>query len=405
MSQILQPGQHLDPDQLSAFVELALPEHERLATLAHLSECSHCRQIVFLSQQALPQTAPPPHPAPVWTRWFTSTPALSLAAASLACALIVAVSLHLHHISQSTAIATTASPSPAPHPAEPTPGPIAEPKQEGSAAAATSPTVLATPHQQPKAASPAPLFPTHANKTSVNGQSFAKPLTPRINGASYGAINGTGSSSSMPILKSLLGQPQQQATTSQNGGLAPAPSTKSLDQATSSGAALALLPAQSRNTNETVSVEATPAQIQTETTDADSLFARTVNAKKNAQAPLPSNLTIVTIISNGHQTLAADTAGALFLSLDAGQHWTLVDQQWTGKAVQLSLTASPSPQPTPPSQQRGAIHGAVSAAMSPARTGVNTNAAATTTIPSSFQLTTDSGAIWTSPDGLIWKPR
>ena len=404
MSQILQPGQHLDPDQLSAFVESALPKHERLATLAHLSECSHCRQIVFLSQQALPQTATTPHPAPVWTRWFTSTPGLSLAAASFACALIVAVSLHLHHTSQSPAVATTATPSSAPHPAEPTAGSIAEPRQEGNAAAATSPAVLATPHPQPKAVSPAPL-PTHSdkpNKAIADGQGFEKPLTPQINGVTYGAIRGTGSSNSMPILKSLLGQPQQQATTSQNAGLAPAPSTKPLDQAASSGAALALLPAQSRNTNETVSVVAAPAQIQTETTDADNLFARTANAKKNAQATLPSNLAIMTTISNGHQTLAVDTAGALFLSLDAGQHWTLVDQQWTGKAAQLSLAASPS---TQPSQQRGAIHGAVSAAMSPARAGVNTNAAATTTIPLSFQLTTDSGAVWTSPDGLIWKPR
>src|ERR1700734_3531484 len=97
MSQLFQRGQHLDADQLNAFVAHVLPEHERLETVAHLSECSHCRQIVFLAQQAEPQVASVPDAVPAWRRWFTSTPLLVAASSAFACVLIVAVSLRLHH--------------------------------------------------------------------------------------------------------------------------------------------------------------------------------------------------------------------------------------------------------------------------------------------------------------------
>jgi Carboxypeptidase regulatory-like domain/Putative zinc-finger len=49
MSELLQSGQHPDADQLSAFIEQALPAHEQEETLAHLATCPHCRSIVALS--------------------------------------------------------------------------------------------------------------------------------------------------------------------------------------------------------------------------------------------------------------------------------------------------------------------------------------------------------------------
>src|SRR6201992_3975558 len=60
MSDLLQSGQHPDADQLSAFIEDALPAHEQEETLAHLAICPHCRSIVALSMPAadpLPQEA------------------------------------------------------------------------------------------------------------------------------------------------------------------------------------------------------------------------------------------------------------------------------------------------------------------------------------------------------------
>jgi hypothetical protein len=398
MSQLLQPGQHLDPDQLNAFVEHALPEHERLATLAHISECSHCRQIVFLSQRAQQPTAPLPQPTRAWKHWFNSTPAVTLAAASLACAL-VAVSLHLHHISQSPAVSSNAILSSAPLLTEQ----MIEPKQEGHQMAATPPAALTKPHPQPGTVPPAPLFSTQAgkaNRQTTDRLSVAKPPDPQINGVSYGALAGSANANSAPLA------PQQQPITSHSAALAPAPSTKALDQ-TASAATLALLPAQPRSANETAEVESSSPQIHPTAKTTSGLFAlRTnLNAKRFAVAPLPSSLATTTTISNGHQTLAADTTGALFVSLDAGRHWTPVDHQWTGKAVQLSLVAPALSEAAPPSQQQAAVHGAISESLPQTRKNTDATPPLPATTASSFQLTTDSGAVWISPDGLIWKPR
>ena len=49
-------GPHPDADVLSAFAERALPEIERTQVLAHLAECTDCRQIVFF---ALPDSEEP----------------------------------------------------------------------------------------------------------------------------------------------------------------------------------------------------------------------------------------------------------------------------------------------------------------------------------------------------------
>ena len=53
MSKHLQSGQHPDADQVSAFVDHALPAHEREEMLAHLAECTDCRETVALSLPAI----------------------------------------------------------------------------------------------------------------------------------------------------------------------------------------------------------------------------------------------------------------------------------------------------------------------------------------------------------------
>lgn len=71
MNEPLQPGHHLDADQLAAFVEGALTERERQESLAHMAVCEKCRDIAFLMQ---PEMAPEPAPAaephlPFWRRF------------------------------------------------------------------------------------------------------------------------------------------------------------------------------------------------------------------------------------------------------------------------------------------------------------------------------------------------
>ena len=74
MNSMAQPDFHPDADVLNAFVEHALPEAERLRVVAHMADCVHCREVVFLAMAAaggetLPSPALNREPRP---RWFDS---------------------------------------------------------------------------------------------------------------------------------------------------------------------------------------------------------------------------------------------------------------------------------------------------------------------------------------------
>src|SRR5262249_52455688 len=94
MSELLHPGQHPDADQLSAFAEHVLPEHERLETLAHLAECPGCRQIVFLAQQAQEEVAPVSNALPTRTSWLRGWRLLWPVAAAVTCGLLIFPLVH-----------------------------------------------------------------------------------------------------------------------------------------------------------------------------------------------------------------------------------------------------------------------------------------------------------------------
>jgi outer membrane biosynthesis protein TonB len=85
MSDHLHPEVHPDADSLSAFLEGVLPEHERAQCLAHLAECSRCREIVFLAQNV--------PVAPARQRWFRPMPLL--AAAAMVCVALLGAWLYL----------------------------------------------------------------------------------------------------------------------------------------------------------------------------------------------------------------------------------------------------------------------------------------------------------------------
>jgi hypothetical protein len=88
MSDRFQSGQHPDADQLSAFMEQALPAHEQEETLAHLAICPHCRSIVALSMppaEVLPLLHPQTARRPWLSGWMMVLPAgAALAALILA---------------------------------------------------------------------------------------------------------------------------------------------------------------------------------------------------------------------------------------------------------------------------------------------------------------------------------
>jgi hypothetical protein len=105
--------------------------------------------------------------------------------------------------------------------------------------------------------------------------------------------------------------------------------------------------------------------------------------------PLPSKLPAISAVERAGRTLALDTTGALFFSDDAGATWHLVPIQWQGRALTLRLARPPS---APPQDSANPANAAAS------------NPQPQTLVPD-FELTTGSGARYTSADGQTWQRR
>src|ERR1035441_10896603 len=104
MSELHQSGLHPDADQLNAFVEHALPPHERERTLAHLAGCPACRAVVSLS---LPPAAEAPRPQaePVRRPWFLGWNLARPVAAAFAALVPLVLYVHRTETSRSHAAA------------------------------------------------------------------------------------------------------------------------------------------------------------------------------------------------------------------------------------------------------------------------------------------------------------
>src|SRR5580692_3060004 len=90
MSELLQTGQHPDADQLSAFVEHALPAHEQEWMLAHLAVCPDCRSVVAVSMPPV-EELPEVQPKPVRRPWFSGWNLVWPVAAAFAAILLIVV--------------------------------------------------------------------------------------------------------------------------------------------------------------------------------------------------------------------------------------------------------------------------------------------------------------------------
>ena len=150
MSELLQAGQHPDADQLNAFVEHTLPEHEQQQTLAHLAVCPACRQIVALS---LPpgDESPILQPETVRHRWWAWAGIPALAALILVSLFVRNAERTVRPTSAPVQIADTRPSAPPPPAAASAPpetarnaAPVAQrAPQRRPAAPATQPTPLA----------------------------------------------------------------------------------------------------------------------------------------------------------------------------------------------------------------------------------------------------------------------
>lgn len=424
MRELLHPGQHPDADQLSAFAEHVMPDHERVEMLAHLAECADCRLIVFLAQP-MQETQIPLDDAPVdrvsgWKNWGRLWPL----AAALACGLLVAAFLERRqsrNIPQKSDVAFESAAAPVSPLQEKVSPPIVPEVRppESAPSRKSNMATKAAPSLYPPLAAPrygvngfSSVHGSLATDHLANKPSLFSPDAPvggqQKNGALSADTSSPGSALGFSVAKPTPLQEQQNnllnANVNVNG--AQPPVLKSQNQTFSQRAAAARLlsgPSQAdiqRSPSQTVAVTNEAAVLQTENAVVSSgAIGGPVPLRAippyGLRAPLPSKRPAISTISNGHETLAIDSAGDVFASQDAGRVWRQIAHQWTGKAVKVRL-ASPNPMTeTAPSS-------------SPDSTAsINSGAAkaAPGAISVGFELVTDSDAIWSSPDGLVWKPR
>jgi hypothetical protein len=415
MSELLQSGQHPDADQLSAFMEQALPAHERGDVLAHLALCSDCRATVAL---ALPPAAVPQRPVAETARrawfsfWFSSWPSswivfvpAAVAVAALALFIVyinrpaknrlagpvqMAVSqppANIQPSAQATASVVAAPPQ--------KPPPIQEKKlasrQRGFAAqqsveSAGTQDVISLPMEgrnlnAAAKVSPAPPSPlAEAQQQSVKfGSAFAP-----VAGAGLSGVANT-----------------QRLTATEEARLKSAAPQAAATEIHRSGGYLVNAAAPPALASETVNVvSAAPLAIMPAGTSSMNVVSGGAPAAAPLR-PLPGGLPVLSLATHGRLMVAIDSGNAVFQSNDSGAHWQAVFVEWQGRAVKaallpqlnfygdnLGLMAQAEIQPSGSSSIDKKLAAKAPAAGKP--------------VPV-FEITTDTGVHWTSADGLIWQ--
>ena len=416
MSELLQPGRHPDADQLSAFAEQVLPDHEHLETLAHLAECPDCRGIVFLAQRAQETQDPAADAFPARTRWLRNWHKLWPVAAALTCGLLVVAFVQRRQRVDLLQKADVAFESKAPVPPSQarSPQPIvagalpserpATPKSSVTAKGVSSlhpaPAVLGTGVGGFSSVHGSLSMDHHATGNlsafSFNGSTAGKQSVDALSAGSYSM----GSAMGGPVAQAR--SLQEQKNSPLTGGREQTTDSQSQNQLLSQQVtAPRSLSEPSQNdiqhsASQTVEVTNAAPVLQAENAVVSASVFNLGGAAqaRSARAPLPSKRLTASTISNGFETLAVDSAGDLFLSKDAGISWQHVARQWTGKVVKVSLASPISMTQSAPakSPSAGATPSANFETVPPA-----------TAAPRGFELTTDTGAMWSSSDGLVWK--
>jgi hypothetical protein len=351
MSQHLQSAYHPDADQIGAFLEQALPAHERDQMLDHLAVCPECRAIVALSLPELEQPIEPP-PVPTrkswWSGWSLAWPlAGALTAAAFAVFYIhyarsLAGALQQHQLAVERPPQPIApQQAPAPPPAKPAPRRATTPppraRRETTASGAAVAGNMATDRPLPQAAKPAPTTGRNvaALKSPENTPRSAS-AAPRV-GMSRGFAGsvGMGAASGGTLSKAAPGT------------VASAPTPPAVEAPASHPTeAAAISPRDRSNTTvdvssansnsvETQSVSADAAVVQIPTTSAQ--ISELVKFKR----PLPSHLPAISSATQARRIVAIDSQNAIFASNDAGKHWKQVQAPWQGRAIAASLVAPP----------------------------------------------------------------
>ncbi len=390
---------HPDTESLNAFAEQALPERERGQIVAHLAECSRCRQVIFLARQAAAEMEVAAAPAARSTgrswSWLSGWRLAWIPAAALATVAGLAFLVHGRHEETRTEMARVVAP-------------IAPQNEARSANPPLNNRVES--RMAPAPASPVVEAPRESKIESAPAVAVSQPI-PAMAASPRGAVSKEETVAAAPTMV----EPPETVTLAGSKGqilgmaeykpepMPGAPRTQSVGAMYSGNATATYAPKAKMDKK----AERAEASRRTEARYAGSGGASALQLKKNVMpgssfdagaqmpvvqfaaahetnaAPLPSGLTIVSSVTVENRTLAIDQAGALFLSRDSGSHWESVARQWTGRAVNVSLLPN--------------LNG---------RSFVAAPSSGAAAVPSQsaeiFELRNDKNLTWVSTDGVIW---
>jgi hypothetical protein len=275
MSKFLQLGQHLDADQVSAFIDHALPRHAQEEMLAHLAVCAECRETVALS-------SPPNEAAPVAAvkekrkRWFWGVAILTPAAAAVA---LTAVFLFVHFTAR-------------PNGGKGSPGPVA--KLEPQPTPSSGSNAPAHGEQSPKQSAKRPQ-PENPRQPAANSPGIERPQAAE-------APKPTEAPTESPYVAGRVPEPLTETPP-----LPPAPPPEEKSQIVLKSAA---------------EDQSTPGEKET-----------------LAALRLPGGVAAFSAASRGQQILAIDAQNAVYLSNDGGATWAPIQVPWKSRAVKAELVS------------------------------------------------------------------
>lgn len=373
---------HPDAESLNAFVEQALGAAERKQVLSHLAGCGRCRQIVYLAKEAaeveLPATVAASRPWFAGWRWAWVPAAALAAVAALAVTFYpwsggfrtkhAAVAPEVAKVVPRGEMQAPTSVLPEKRSAE-TARTAVPPAAFKSAAKSAQSTAL--PPSLPEAGqlAEAPAGETGA-ALSFHGESYA-PLTESGSGEEQ-AIGGQANAALFKPQPVVAPWPQQTLQKRRAEALERNAAATPASQAN-------LRAMDSPQTVRTTSFAAAMPRSVAQPAAANSLAVSMKRPMVLTPAlagigglKLPNGTMPVSAAVASRQTLALDTAGALFLSEDAGFHWEPIALQWTGRAIEVRKVK------------------ATSDAAAPAE---------------AFELINEAGLTWTSADGRGWKAK
>ena len=334
------PGAHPDADLLTAFAEQALSARERDSILQHLSQCSGCREVLFL---AAPQVQLETDVVRVRSRWLGS-PVLRWGAIA-ACAVVVVAAVSLKQRSE------RAEPLSAtlPQVAAKLDVPAVSQKMEAAAVdkdraameyksradvARSDEKVFRTPNNAPKARAAQPA-PARSQFGAVAGaaiggsaiardEAFAKPVAPASPSSQVNEpVAVTAESAAVVPGDSMEANPGKAKQAVQGN-----------QPAANNAARLEAAPAAAVGGVQALFKKITPRW----TLSADGSLQRSTDGGKTWKTiPVAADATLAAVAAMDSNIWVGGSHGALYHSTDAGDHWTQVVLTSDGQSLDSNV--------------------------------------------------------------------